>query len=34
MTLPDNLSRRARLMKLGIFFNGIIAALLAIPIIR
>ena len=34
MTLPDNLSRRALLMKLGIFFNGIIAALLAVPIIR
>jgi Rieske Fe-S protein len=34
MTLPDNLSRRAMLVKLGIFFNGIIAALLAIPIVR
>jgi menaquinol-cytochrome c reductase iron-sulfur subunit len=34
MTLPDNLSRRAMLMKLGIFFNGIVAALLAIPIVR
>ena len=34
MTLPDNLSRRAMLVKLGIFFNGIIAALLAVPILR
>jgi hypothetical protein len=34
MTLPDNLSRRALFMKLGILFNGIIAALLAIPILR
>lgn len=33
MTVPDNLSRRAMLMKLGIFFNGIIAAILAIPIV-
>ena len=33
MTLPDNLSRRAMLMKLGIFFNGIIAAILAVPIV-
>ncbi|MGB9433884.1 MAG: Rieske 2Fe-2S domain-containing protein [Candidatus Acidiferrum sp.] len=34
MTLPVNLSRRAMLMKLGILFNGIIAVLLAVPIIR
>ena len=34
MTLPDNLSRRALFMKLGILFNGIIAAFLAIPILR
>jgi menaquinol-cytochrome c reductase iron-sulfur subunit len=33
MTLPDNLSRRALLMKIGIFFNGIVAAMLAIPIV-
>jgi nitrite reductase/ring-hydroxylating ferredoxin subunit len=34
MTLPDSLSRRALFMKLGILFNGIIAAFLAIPILR
>jgi len=34
MTLPDNLSRRAMFVKLGILFNGIIATLLAIPILR
>jgi hypothetical protein len=34
MTLPDNLSRRAMLVKLGILFNGIVAAILAIPILR
>jgi menaquinol-cytochrome c reductase iron-sulfur subunit len=33
MTLPDNLSRRALLMKIGIFFNGIVAAILAIPVV-
>jgi len=33
MTLPD-MSRRAMLMKLGIFFNGIIALILAVPILR
>jgi len=33
MTMPDNLSRRAMLMKLGILLNSIIAALLAIPIV-
>jgi quinol---cytochrome c reductase iron-sulfur subunit, bacillus type len=34
MTLPDNFSRRAMLMKLGIFFNGIVGLLLAVPIVR
>jgi menaquinol-cytochrome c reductase iron-sulfur subunit len=34
MTLPDSMSRRAMLMKLGIFFNGIIALILAVPILR
>ena len=34
MTLPVNLSRRAMLMKLGIFFNGIVAAIIAVPIVR
>lgn len=34
MTHPDNLSRRAMFVKLGILFNGIIAALLAVPILR
>jgi Rieske Fe-S protein len=34
MTLPENLSRRAMLVKLGFFFNGVVAALLAVPIIR
>ena len=34
MTLPDGLSRRAVLMKLGIFFNGLIALVLAVPIVR
>jgi menaquinol-cytochrome c reductase iron-sulfur subunit len=33
MTLPDNLSRRALLMKLGILFNGIVGAILAVPIV-
>jgi menaquinol-cytochrome c reductase iron-sulfur subunit len=33
MTVPDNLSRRAMLMKLGIFFNTVIAAVLAVPIV-
>jgi menaquinol-cytochrome c reductase iron-sulfur subunit len=33
MTLRENLSRRAMLMKFGIFFNAIIGALLAVPII-
>jgi menaquinol-cytochrome c reductase iron-sulfur subunit len=34
MTVPENLSRRAMLMKVGLFFNGIVAALLAVPILR
>lgn len=34
MTIPDSLSRRELLMKVGILFNGIVAALLAVPIIR
>jgi menaquinol-cytochrome c reductase iron-sulfur subunit len=33
MTVPDNLSRRAMLVKLSIFFNAIIGAVLAIPIV-
>ena len=33
MTLPENLSRRALLMKLGLAFNGIIAAVVAVPIL-
>ena len=33
MTLPENISRRAMLMKLGILFNGIIGAILAVPIV-
>jgi menaquinol-cytochrome c reductase iron-sulfur subunit len=34
MTLPNGLTRRALLMKLGIFFNGLIALVLAVPIVR
>ena len=34
MTLPDGLSRRAVLMKIGIFLNGIVALILAVPIVR
>jgi menaquinol-cytochrome c reductase iron-sulfur subunit len=34
MTLPDGLSRRAMLMKLGILFNGAIGMILAVPIVR
>jgi menaquinol-cytochrome c reductase iron-sulfur subunit len=33
MTMPDNLSRRAMLVKLGILFNGIVGAILAVPIV-
>jgi menaquinol-cytochrome c reductase iron-sulfur subunit len=34
MTNPDDLSRRTLLMKMGILFNGIVAAVLAVPILR
>jgi Rieske Fe-S protein len=34
MTLPNGLTRRALLMKLGIFFNGFVALILAVPIVR
>jgi menaquinol-cytochrome c reductase iron-sulfur subunit len=34
MTLPNALTRRALLMKLGILFNGFIALVLAVPIVR
>jgi menaquinol-cytochrome c reductase iron-sulfur subunit len=34
MTLPNGLSRRAVLMELGILFNGLIALVLAVPIVR
>lgn len=33
MTVPDNLSRRAMLTKLGILFNAAIAAVLAVPVV-
>jgi len=34
MTLPDVMSRRALLVKLGILFNACVGVLLAVPIIR
>jgi menaquinol-cytochrome c reductase iron-sulfur subunit len=34
MTLPDSMSRRVMLMKVGIFFNGIVGLILAAPILR
>jgi menaquinol-cytochrome c reductase iron-sulfur subunit len=34
MTQPTGLSRRALLTKLAIFFNGLIAVILAVPIVR
>ncbi len=34
MTLPTGLSRRELLMKLGIFFNSIVALILAVPVVR
>jgi menaquinol-cytochrome c reductase iron-sulfur subunit len=34
MSVPDSLSRRKFLMKMSILFNGIVAAVLAVPIIR
>ena len=33
MSLPDGLSRRAMLMKAGIFFNAAVGAILAVPIV-
>ena len=34
MPNENNLSRRGLFMKLGIFFNGLVAAVLAVPIVR
>ena len=34
MSLPDGLSRRAMLMKLGILFNAAVGTILAVPIVR
>src|SRR6202451_307566 len=34
MSLPDELSRRRTLMKLGILFNGAVGVLLGVPIVR
>jgi len=34
MTLPGGITRRDVLMKIGILFNGIVAAILAVPIVR
>ena len=34
MTLPEGLTRRSLLMKIGIFLNGIVALILAVPIVR
>ncbi len=34
MTQPGDISRRSMLMKVGIFLNGIVAAILAVPIVR
>lgn len=34
MTLPGGLTRRDVLLKIGILFNGIVAAILAVPIVR
>src|SRR5439155_4486686 len=34
MSLPDGLSRRGMLMKLGILFNGAVGVVLAAPIVR
>jgi Rieske Fe-S protein len=34
MTLPGGFTRRDVLMKIGILFNGIVAAILAVPIVR
>jgi menaquinol-cytochrome c reductase iron-sulfur subunit len=34
MTVPNGLTRRALLMKIAIFFNGMIGMILAVPIVR
>jgi len=34
MTLPASLSRRAFFTKLGIFLNGLVGVILAVPIVR
>lgn len=34
MTTPNTISRRGLLMKLGILFNSLVAAVLAVPIVR
>src|ERR1700730_14494325 len=34
MTLPDGLTRRRMLMKLGILFNGAVGVVLGVPIVR
>jgi quinol---cytochrome c reductase iron-sulfur subunit, bacillus type len=34
MTVPSGITRRALLTKLAIFFNGLIALILAVPIVR
>ena len=34
MTLPEGFKRRDFLMKMGLLFNGIVAAILAVPIVR
>jgi quinol---cytochrome c reductase iron-sulfur subunit, bacillus type len=34
MTVPSGLTRRDLLMKIGIFLNGIVALILAVPVIR
>ena len=33
MTLPDDLSRRAMFMKLGLFFGGFVSTMLGLPIV-
>ena len=34
MTETDGVSRRAMLVKLGLFLNGVVGVILAIPIVR
>jgi menaquinol-cytochrome c reductase iron-sulfur subunit len=34
MTVPETFSRRAMLMKIGLFLNGLVALALAVPILR